>query len=105
MKNEVNKELTASLTETELEMGEPSLYQVILYNDDFTPMEFVVAMLEKFFYLDRRQATEIMMETHTKGKGICGIFSRDFAEAKVSQVVEHARLYEHPLTCGMEANN
>lgn len=103
MKNEVNKEYTTSLNiGIEVERKEPSLYQVLLHNDDFTPKDFVVKALQVLFYLDRRKATEIMMEAHTKGKAICGIFSKDFAEAKVSQIEEYAKENEHPLMCSVE---
>lgn len=102
MKNEVNKEYTTNLG-VAAENKAPSLFQVVLHNDDFTPKEFVVRILQTLFYLDRRKATEIMMEAHTKGKAICGIFSKDFAEAKVSQVEEYAREHDHPLLCSMES--
>ncbi len=104
MKNEVNKEFIKRLAVAVAEMSEPSLYQVALYNDDFTPMEFAVSILEKFFYMDRRKAIEVMLEAHVKGKGICGIFSKDVAEAKVDQVMAYAKQYDHPLMCGMEAS-
>jgi ATP-dependent Clp protease adaptor protein ClpS len=79
-----------------------NLYQVLVHNDDFTPMEFVIRVLEKFFFLSRAKAAEIMLEAHTKGISACGIFSRDLAESKISQVVEYARDYQHPLLCSME---
>lgn len=101
MKNEVNKEYTDSLG-LSAENRAPSLFQVVLHNDDFTPKEFVVTVLQTLFYLDRRKATEIMMEAHTKGKAICGIFSKDFAEAKVSQVEDVAKENEHPLMCSVQ---
>ena len=82
---------------------EPLAFQVYLQNDDFTPMEFVIATLETFFYMERRLAAEIMLEAHTKGKGACGIYTKDIAETKISQVIEHARLNEYPLICSMEA--
>jgi len=102
MKNEVNKGLIAQGDNAE-QVEKPSLYQVVVHNDDFTPMEFVVAALEKFFYLERRIAAKLMLEAHTKGRAVCGIFSRDFAESKISQFIEHAREHEHPLICSMEA--
>jgi ATP-dependent Clp protease adaptor protein ClpS len=106
MKNEVNKEYTTQWEVTvEQEIKEPSLYHVLLHNDDFTPMEFVVSVLEMFFFLDRRKASSLMIEAHIQGKALCGIFSKDFAESKTSQVVEYARLHEHPLVCSMEAQS
>lgn len=101
MKNEVNKEYTTNLDSLN-EIVEPPLYQVIVHNDDFTPMEFVVDILEKFFYMDRSKAAEVMYEAHRNGKAACGVFSKDFAESKVSQIIEYAELHEHPLNCSME---
>ncbi len=80
----------------------PPLYKVLLLNDDYTPMEFVVYILENFFAMDREKATEIMLHVHTRGMGVCGIFTRDVAETKVAQVNEHARANQHPLMCDME---
>lgn len=103
MKNsEVNKEYTAQLMHG-YEWKEPMLYQVALLNDDFTPMEFVVAVLEKFFFMDRHQASETMLEAHIKGKAICGCFSKDIAESKITQVEDYATINEHPLVLTMEA--
>lgn len=82
---------------------EPNFYQVIMHNDDFTPMEFVVDILEKFFFMDRRKATDIMLEVHTKGSALCGIYTREIAESKIVSVLEHAKINEHPLICSMEA--
>lgn len=89
-------------TRTESKHTQPSLYKVVLHNDDFTPMEFVVAALEKFFHLERLIATRVMFEVHTTGKAICGIYSRDIAATKADQVVEHARRHEYPLLCSIE---
>ena len=80
----------------------PPLYKVILINDDYTPMDFVVHILECFFSLDRQNATRVMLEVHTRGKGICGIFTHDIAETKVAQVNCYAREHQHPLLCTME---
>lgn len=80
----------------------PPLYKVILLNDDYTPMEFVVHVLEHFFRMDKEQATRVMLHVHTKGVGVCGVFTRDVAETKVSQVNEFARANQHPLLCDME---
>lgn len=101
MKNQLNKECT-HLTSVKEELVEPSLFRVVMHNDDFTPMEFVVGVLEKFFYMDRRKAADVMMQVHVKGYAECGTFSKDFAEAKVSQVIDFARIHEHPLMCSME---
>ena len=88
--------------ESRPEVSEPKRYMVILVNDDFTPMEFVVEVLLEFFNLDEETATRIMLNVHTKGKGVCGVFSKDIAETKVVMVNEFARENEHPLLCTME---
>ncbi len=84
-------------------LKQPPLYNVILLNDDYTPMEFVVHVLEQFFAMNREKATQIMLHVHTRGRGICGIFTREIAETKVMQVNEYARSHQHPLLCIMEA--
>ncbi len=83
-------------------LKKPPLYQVILLNDDYTPMEFVVEVLESIFSKDREQATRIMLHVHTKGKGICGVFTRDIAESKVNQVTQFSKVNQHPLLCDLE---
>jgi len=83
-------------------LKEPSKYRVIMHNDDFTPMEFVVAVLESFFNMERALATKIMYEIHMAGKAICGVYSKDVAETKANQVMEYARNQEHPLLCSTE---
>ena len=80
----------------------PPLYQVVLLNDDYTPMEFVVDVLERIFGMDRTTATRVMLEVHTKGKGVCGVFTFEIAETKVAQVTTYARQHQHPLLCTME---
>jgi ATP-dependent Clp protease adaptor protein ClpS len=80
----------------------PSLYRVILINDDYTPMEFVVEILESVFAMERNRATRVMLEVHTKGKGICGVFTYEIAETKVAQVMGVAQQQQHPLLCTME---
>ena len=80
----------------------PPLYQVVLLNDDYTPMEFVVQVLERFFQLDRVRATQVMLHVHTRGVGVCGVFTRDVAETKVARVNEYSRSHQHPLLCTME---
>jgi ATP-dependent Clp protease adaptor protein ClpS len=80
----------------------PPLYQVVLLNDDYTPMEFVVDVLEHIFAMDRTAATRVMLEVHTRGKGVCGVFTHEIAETKVAQVTTYARQNQHPLLCTME---
>jgi ATP-dependent Clp protease adaptor protein ClpS len=80
----------------------PKQYKVFVVNDDYTPMEFVVQVLIMFFAMDEAKATRVMMSVHTKGKGICGIFSHEIAETKVDQVNEYSRMNQHPLMCIME---
>jgi len=80
----------------------PKQYKVVLVNDDYTPMEFVVHILATFFSMDHAKATRVMMAVHTKGKGICGIFSYEIAETKVDQVNEYSKMNQHPLMCTME---
>jgi len=88
--------------EAEPEVKKPPLYQVILLNDDYTPMEFVVDVLERIFRMDRTTATRVMLEVHTKGKGVCGVFIFEIAETKVAQVMGYAGQHQHPLLCTME---
>ncbi|MBZ4194350.1 MAG: ATP-dependent Clp protease adapter ClpS [Candidatus Contendobacter sp.] len=83
-------------------LKQPPLYKVILLNDDYTPMDFVVLVLEHFFQMSREQATHIMLHVHTRGRGMCGIFTREIAETKVAQVNEFSRRNQHPLLCTME---
>ena len=82
----------------------PPLFKVMLLNDDYTPMEFVVVVLEKFFAKSREQATQIMLKVHREGMGVCGVYPRDIATIKVEQVVSFARQHQHPLQCVMEEN-
>ena len=84
------------------QVKKPPLFQVVLLNDDYTPMEFVVDVLERIFALDRMRATRIMLEVHTKGKGVCGVFTFEIAETKVAQVMTYSRQHQHPLLCTME---
>jgi len=83
-------------------LKQPPMYKVLLLNDDYTPMEFVVHVLENFFRMDREQATRVMLNVHTHGKGICGTYTREVAETKVAQVNEYSRQNSHPLLCDME---
>ncbi|MGH1471245.1 MAG: ATP-dependent Clp protease adapter ClpS [Cellvibrionaceae bacterium] len=82
----------------------PPMYKVIMLNDDYTPMEFVVEVLETFFALGREQATKVMLQVHTEGKAVCGVFTRDIAETKAAQVNQYARENQHPLLCEIEAS-
>lgn len=91
--------------EAKPKLKRPPMYKVILVNDDYTPMEFVVHVLEYFFSMDRQAATHVMLSVHTKGKGLCGLFTRDIAETKVAQVNDYSRQHEHPLMCTMEADS
>jgi ATP-dependent Clp protease adaptor protein ClpS len=84
------------------ELKQPPLYRVILLNDDYTPMEFVVHILEAFFYLSREKATQVMLAVHTQGKGVCGVYTRDIAETKAAMVNQYSRDNEHPLVCEVE---
>ena len=89
-------------TKTRPKTKKPSLYKVLLLNDDYTPMEFVVLILERFFNKNRDQAVEIMLHVHRHGVGICGVFTFEVAETKVAQVIEFSRRHQHPLQCTME---
>lgn len=80
----------------------PRMYKVIILNDDYTPMEFVVHVLEYFFSMNREKATQVMLHVHTRGKGVCGVFTREIAETKVEQVNAFSRSHQHPLLCTME---
>ena len=91
-----------ALQEAKPRLKRPPLYKVILINDDYTPMDFVVHILEAFFSLDRETATRIMLEVHTRGKGVCGIYTHEIAETKVAQVNSYSREHQHPLLCTME---
>lgn len=91
-----------SVEEADPKVEQPPLYKVILLNDDYTPMDFVIYVLENFFGMDRDKATEIMLHVHTRGSGVCGLFTRDIAETKVEQVNEFSRENQHPLQCVME---
>jgi ATP-dependent Clp protease adaptor protein ClpS len=80
----------------------PPMYKVMLLNDDYTPMEFVVLVLQKFFDMSRERATQVMLKVHREGIGVCGVFPRDVASTKVQQVAGYARKHQHPLQCVME---
>jgi ATP-dependent Clp protease adaptor protein ClpS len=84
------------------ELARPPLYSVLLLNDDFTPMGFVVEVLMQYFGMNLEKATQIMLHVHTRGRGVCGVFTREIAESKVAQVNEYSRMNQHPLLCTME---
>jgi len=100
---EIIKHKTAE-TKTLPALKVPRKYKVVLLNDDYTPMDFVVEVLERFFHLNETMAVQIMLQVHLQGRGVCGIFTRDIAETKVALVNEYARNNEHPLLCSMEPN-
>ncbi len=85
-------------------LKQPPLYKVILINDDYTPMDFVVDVLRSFFSMNVEKATQIMLKVHTEGKGVCGVFSKDVAETKASQVNDYSRECEQPLLCSVEVD-
>lgn len=93
---------TTVVTKTRTKTARPPLYKVLLLNDDYTPMEFVVIVLEKFFGINHGQAVEIMLTVHKKGLAVVGVFSHEIAETKVAQVMDFARRHQHPLQCTME---
>ena len=93
---------TGLLLKPEAETRHPSMFKVLLLNDDYTPMEFVVMILERFFTKTHQDATEIMLQVHRKGVGLCGVFTHEVAETKVTQVMDFARTHEQPLQCIME---
>lgn len=88
--------------EAKPKLKRPPLFKVLLLNDDFTPMEFVVQILEQFFGMSREKATQIMLHVHTRGRGVCGVYTYEIAETKVAQVNEFSRRHQHPLLCTME---
>jgi ATP-dependent Clp protease adaptor protein ClpS len=90
------------LSRQEQKLKPPAMYQVLLLNDDYTPMEFVVAIIQEFFNKDRETATQIMLKVHRDGKGLCGVYPKDIASTKVELVLTHARKAGHPLQCVME---
>jgi ATP-dependent Clp protease adaptor protein ClpS len=90
------------VVQTRTKTKKPSMYKVLMLNDDYTPMEFVVHVLERFFSKSREEATQIMLHVHRRGVGICGVFTYEVAETKVTQVTEFARRNQHPLRCTLE---
>ena len=88
--------------EDEPKTKQPPLFRVVLLNDDYTPMEFVVDVLQRIFSMDRSKATRVMLEVHTRGRGVCGVYTYEIAETKVAQVNAYSREHQHPLLCTME---
>ena len=93
---------TGVITREQVKTKKPSMYKVLLLNDDYTPMEFVVHVLERFFGKNREEATVVMLHVHQKGVGVCGVYTYEIAETKVTQVMDFARQHSHPLQCTME---
>lgn len=91
-----------AVQESRPELKKPPMFKVVILNDDYTPMEFVVIVLETFFSMSRENATRVMLHVHTQGRGVCGIFTRDVADTKVAQVNAFSRAHQHPLMCAME---
>ncbi len=93
-----------AVQEAKPKLKPPPMYRVVLLNDDYTPMEFVVEVLETFFNMNREKATQIMLTVHTQGKGVCGLFTRDIAETKATQVNQYSKDNQHPLIAEIEAS-
>ncbi len=93
---------TGIIVKSKPKTKKPSMYKVLMLNDDYTPMEFVVHVLEQFFSKNRDEATRIMLHVHQRGVGICGVFTYEVAETKVTQVIDYARQHQHPLQCTLE---
>ncbi|PCI59610.1 MAG: ATP-dependent Clp protease adapter ClpS [Kordiimonadales bacterium] len=93
---------TGVLTKPKAKTKKPSMYKVLLLNDDFTPMEFVVIILQRFFHMTMEEATDVMLQVHQSGVGVCGVFTYEVAETKVNMVLTFAKQNEHPLQCTME---
>ena len=100
--NEIDNDHGLAVQEARPKLKKPPLYKVLIMNDDYTPMEFVVQVLETFFAMDREKATQIMLHVHTKGQAVCGVYTRDVAETKVTLVNDYSRNHQHPLLCAME---
>ncbi len=91
-----------ALADVRQELQPPAMYKVLLLNDDYTPMDFVIEVLNVYFKMSEDKATQVMLHVHTRGRAVCGIFSREIAETKVAQVNEFSRLKDHPLQCTLE---
>jgi ATP-dependent Clp protease adaptor protein ClpS len=92
-----------AVLEAKPKLRRPPMYKVMMFNDDYTPMDFVVEILEMFFGMSREKATHVMLTVHIHGKAVCGVYTRDIAETKAAQVNQYAREHEHPLKCDIEA--
>lgn len=92
-----------AVAEARPKLRQPQMFQVVMLNDDYTPMEFVVEVLELFFYMNREKATQVMLTVHTQGRAVCGVYSRDVAETKASQVNDYSKINQHPLLCLAES--
>jgi len=101
-KNTDGDSATGIIVKTKPKTKKPSMYKVLMLNDDYTPMEFVVHVLESIFGKNREEATQIMLHVHRRGVGICGVFTYEVAETKVTQVIDYARRHQHPLQCTLE---
>lgn len=99
-----SRESSTALAPERAGVKPPRMFKVLLLNDDFTPMDFVVVVLQQFFGMNREQATVVMLKVHREGRGVCGVFARDVAATKVEQVTAFARQHQHPLACVMEEN-
>jgi len=95
-----SKELLVQTSRPKLK--KPPMFKVLLLNDDYTPMDFVIEILQSYFHMNQEKATQVMLHVHTRGMGVCGVFTKDVAETKVAQVNEYSRLSHHPLLCSME---
>ncbi|MEE8258341.1 MAG: ATP-dependent Clp protease adapter ClpS [Sphingomonadales bacterium] len=93
---------TGTITKTRPKTKKPRLFKVLLLNDDFTPMDFVIHVLQKFFHMSLDHATGVMLNVHTKGIGVCGVFTHEIAETKVTNVMDYAKKHQHPLQCTLE---
>ncbi len=101
-RNGREEQSTGVVVKSKPKTKKPSMYKVLLLNDDYTPMEFVVHVLERFFNKSREEATRIMLHVHRRGVGVCGVYTYEVAETKVTQVIDFARRNEHPLQCTLE---
>ncbi|UTA49585.1 ATP-dependent Clp protease adapter ClpS [Simiduia sp. 21SJ11W-1] len=101
--DDVGHDRGVAVQEAKPTLKRPSMYKVVLMNDDYTPMDFVVEVLESFFSMNREKAVKVMLQVHTQGKGVCGVYTRDIAETKAAQVNQYARENQHPLLCEIEA--
>lgn len=102
---EGNEDAGLAVQDAQPALKPPPMYKVLLLNDDYTPMDFVVEVLEMFFVMDRETATRIMLAVHTEGRAVCGIYTRDIAQTKAMQVNQYARECQHPLLCEIEQDD